>query len=359
MRTRVLLLCFVLILLMMAACSTTGLVQQGQGGKGGLNEFRLAFLDTKTATPFLPQTFTPTPSLTPTPTATSTPTHTPTATPTQTPTPTNTPTPTPVPVVLAGAADISICGQDGDDRTAELLDQIPGAVFTAGDNSNEYGTMREYLECFDPTWGRQKDRMHPSPGNHDYLTERAADYYAYFGAAAGEIDKGYYSYDLGDWHIVALNSNCGWVGCGVDSEQVAWLAEDLALSNKKCTLAYWHHPRWSSGVHGGSPWLDPFWQVLYQYGAEIVVSGHDHHFERFAPMNPQGQIDEQRGIRQFIVGTGGASQRGFGDEIEGSEVRHRGDYGVIKFNLYPNYYEWEFISIEKDGFSDKGRGECH
>jgi len=353
MRKKVKLVVFTILFFIITACaSSTNLLP---GSIRDRIEKPLIFIPQglSTETPFLPSTFTPTATLTPTVTATAT------QTPTQTATPTPTASPTPIPMVLVGAGDISICGQDGDNQTADLLDKIPGTVFTAGDNSNEDGTLKQYIDCFDPSWGRHKDRMRPSPGNHDYFTDRAADYFDYFGSAAGEIDNGYYSYDLGDWHIIALNSNCGWVECGADSSQVAWLKEDLSNSDAKCTLAYWHHPRWSSGKHGNSPWLDPFWQVLYDYGAEVVISGHDHHYERFAPLNPDGEVDESWGIRQFIVGTGGVSQRGFGDVMEGSEVRNSGAFGVIRFNLYPDSYEWEFIPIEGEEFTDHGVGTCH
>jgi len=296
---------------------------------------------TPTSTP-LPPTFTPSPTATLTPT----------------PSPTPTLTPTPAPINLTGAGDIAVCGQEGDDHTAALLDQIQGEIFTAGDNSNEAGTTYQFTECFGPSWGRHKERIHPSPGNHDYMTPGAPDYYAYFGPAAGEPGKGYYSYDLGDWHIVALNSNCNHLACGPDSEQVAWLRADLEAHPSRCTLAYWHHPRFSSGLAGGSG-LYGFWQVLYEHGAEIVVNGHDHDYERFAPQDPDGNPDPQRGIRQFLAGTGGASQRGQGEIMANSEIFHTGTYGVLKFTLYPDHYDWEFVPVAGESFTDSGSTPCH
>lgn len=271
-------------------------------------------------------------------------------------------TPTPRPVVLAGAGDISICGQDGDDRTAKLLETIrPDIVFTAGDNSNGSGTINEYFTCFDPSWGKFRGLIRPAPGNHDYATDKdGASYFQYFGAAAGELGQGYYAYEAGDWLVIALNSNCLNIdGCGPSSPQVQWLEAELQASEARCTLAYWHHPRWTSGLAGNSHWLDAFWQVLYAHGAEIVISGHDHHYERFAPQDPSGNSDAERGIRQFVVGTGGASQRGLSDTLPNSEVRRTGEYGVLELVLYPDWYEWTFHSVEPDGFTDSGVGTCH
>ncbi len=284
-------------------------------------------------------------------------TATPTPIPTRTPAPTLMPTPTPA--VLVGAGDISICGQDGDDQTAALLAGISAEIFTAGDSSNEEGTVPQYTRCFDPSWGQYKDRIHPVPGNHDYYTPGAAGYFEYFGAAAGNPGEGWYSFDLGSWHIVMLNSNCNDVACGPHSPQVQWLRADLAASAAQCTLAVWHHPRWSSGLVGSDGRMSPAYRALYEAGAEIVISGHEHSYERLMPLDPDGKPDPQRGIRQFIVGTGGVNYRPFGNILPESEVRHSGTYGVLKLTLYPDRYHWEFIPVVPGEFTDTGDGACH
>ena len=282
----------------------------------------------------------------------------PTLTLTPAPTSTSSLTPTPTPPVLVGAGDISVCGLKGASQTAALLANIPGTIFTAGDNTNETGQLSEYTRCFDQTWGRFKDRIRPAPGNHDYMTAGAEGYYSYFGIAAGERGKGYYSYDLGGWHVIALNSNCNSVGCGPDSAQVAWLAADLEDHPARCTLAYWHHPRFSSGLSGNSG-LWSFWDLLYKAGAEVVVNGNDHDYERFAPQDPNGKLDRENGIREFVAGTGGAGQRVFAETLPNSEARHSGEFGVLQFTLYPDRYAWEFIPVEGGSFRDSGMDFCH
>jgi acid phosphatase type 7 len=299
-------------------------------------------------------------------TATHSPTGTPSATasstpspsPTQTPTPS--PSPTPTPVIFIGAGDIGVCGTDTSEQTAAILDGYPqAAIFTAGDNAYGSGTRAEFRSCFDPTWGRHKDRIRPVPGNHDYINPGAAAYYEYFGEAAGEPGKGYYSYDLGDWHIVALNSLCGEVGgCGIGSAQEQWLRADLTASDKRCTLAYMHYPRWSSGLAGGRGTVSGLVRALVDHGVEVLVSGDDHNYERFAPQNGDGQADPN-GIRQFVAGTGGALLRVFSTPQPNSEVRHTGTYGVLKFNLLPDRYSWEFIPVNGQSFSDSGSDICH
>jgi acid phosphatase type 7 len=294
------------------------------------------------------------------PTAASTATASPTPTASATPTPVPSPTPSPAPaaVILTGAGDIAVCGTKGSAKTAALLAQIPGDIFTAGDNSNEDGSMQQYTDCFGPTWGQFLARIHPAVGNHDYLTAGATDYYSYFGSAAGEPGKGYYSYEEGAWHVVVLNSNCNDVGCGADSAQVQWLKADLAQHPAKCTLAYWHHPRFSSGLSGSSG-MYPFWQVLYANGVELVVNGNDHDYERFAPQDPLGKADPDNGIREFVVGTGGASQRAFNAIVANSEAHQTGTYGVLKLTLAADVYDWEFIPVEGGDFQDSGSGTCH
>lgn len=263
-------------------------------------------------------------------------------------------------VVLVGAGDIASCTSDGDEATASLLDATDGIVFTLGDHAYEAGTPIEFAACYEPSWGRHKSRTRPSPGNHDYLTPNASGYFGYFGAAAGDPDQGYYSYDLGSWHIIVLNSNCSDVGgCGPGSPQERWLRADLAAHPAACALAYWHHPRFSSGAQGNEADVKAFWQALYEHDAEIVLAGHDHRYERFAPQKPNGEPDPVGGLRQFVVGTGGASQHRFdGPPIANSEARNDDTFGVLKLTLYPTGYEWRFIPVAGRTFTDSGRGRC-
>lgn len=282
----------------------------------------------------------------------------PASTKTLAPTPTATPTPTPTPVVLVGAGDISVCGLETAGQTAALLAGIPGEIFTAGDNATDRGRLVEYTNCFAPSWGRFLERIHPAPGNHDYMTHAGQTYFEYFGAAAGEPGKGWYSYRLGKWHIVALNSNCDDVSCKAGSPQVEWLRQDLRSHPSRCSLAYFHHPRWSSGLAGSAGWMSPFWRVLYENGVDVVVGGHDHDYERLAPMDPDGNLDRQRGIRQFVAGTGGAALRPFAEPVPNSEVRIEGVHGVLKFTLYPEGYDWEFLPVGGGPALDSGLEAC-
>ncbi len=262
--------------------------------------------------------------------------------------------------VLVGAGDIASCAGTGDEATAALLDAIPGTVFTTGDNAYDHGSSLEFERCYEPSWGRHRARTRPAPGNHDYHTPRAAGYFSYFGEVAGPPERGYYSYDLGTWHIVVLNSNCAAVGgCGPGSPQERWLRADLAAHPAACTLAYWHHPRFSSGPHGGTSTVQALWQALYEAGAEIVINGHDHLYERFAPQTPDGRPDEERGIRQFIVGTGGAGLYAVRRRAPNSEVVNTSTFGVLKLTLYPDRYEWEFIPVPGGTFVDHGSAACH
>jgi Big-like domain-containing protein/calcineurin-like phosphoesterase family protein len=264
--------------------------------------------------------------------------------------------PRPNSVTLVGAGDIASCASSGDEATATLLDAIPGTIFTAGDNAYEDGSAANYADCYAPSWGRHKSRTRPAPGNHEYFTFGAAGYYDYFGSAAGDPSKGYYSYELAGWHIIALNSNLR-VDAGSPQEQ--WLRQDLANSDALCTLAYWHHPRFSSGVdHGDDPMMEPLWQALYDYGADVVVSGHDHIYERFAPQTPTGALDLAKGIREFIVGTGGGSRDGTGSPRPNSEVRSGSAWGVLKLTLFADRYEWKFVPVAGKTFTDSGSGSC-
>ncbi len=262
-------------------------------------------------------------------------------------------------VVLVGAGDIASCTSSGDEATALLLDRIPGIVFTLGDNAYESGTTAEYSACYDPSWGRHKARTRPSPGNHEYFTPGAAGYYAYFGAAAGDPERGYYSYDAGAWHVVVLNSHCAAIGgCDRGSPQEQWLRADLRAHSAHCTLAYWHRPRFSSGL-GDRPTLEPFWDALYEAGADVVVNGHAHSYERYAPQTPRGEQDPERGIREFVVGTGGAGLDPITETAANSEVHNDDTYGVLKLTLRLTAYDWEFIPVPGQTFADTGSAPCH
>ena len=262
--------------------------------------------------------------------------------------------------VLVGAGDIGSCGSTADDRTSALLDGIEGTVFTAGDNAYESGTAAEFRDCYDTAWGRHRDRTRPAPGNHDWETAGLAGYLDYFGAAAqGPDGSSWYSYDLGTWHVIVLDSMCVKIaGCGPDSPQGRWLAADLAASPASCTIAIFHHPRFSSGEHGNLPEMDAFWRPLHAAGVDVIVNGHDHDYERFGPQDPDGQPDDARGIRQFVVGTGGANLRNFRRVAPNSEARLAGGHGVLKFTLHEASYEVEFISAGND-FRDVGKDDCH
>ena len=262
--------------------------------------------------------------------------------------------------VMVGAGDIAECLSPADNATAKLLDGIPGTVFTAGDNAYDEGTAAQFAYCYGPTWGRHKWRTKPAPGNHEYLTAGASGYFGYFGAAAGAPYRGYYSYDKSGWHVVALNSNCKEVGgCDADSPQGRWLRNDLAANPAECTLAYFHHPLFSSGDHGDQPQVRPIWDALYAANADVVIGAHDHLYERFDPQRPDGTPDKGRGIRQFVVGTGGKAQDGFGEIGPNSRARKGGTPGVLKLTLNIGSYVWEFIPVEGETFADSGSASCH
>jgi hypothetical protein len=301
-------------------------------------------------------TQTNTPTAGPSPTPTNTPTTGPSSTPTITPTPTQTPSSSGL--VFVGAGDIADCSRPQDELTAQLLDAIPGTVYTVGDNAYPNGSAASFTNCYAPTWGRHKARTHPAVGDNEYNTSGAAGYYGYFGPAAGDPAQGYYSYDVGSWHIITLNSNCSNVGgCDLESPQGQWLQADLAAHPTTCTLALHHEPLFSS--KGGDSDLRDFWELLYAAGAEIVLSGHRHNYERFAPQNPFGVAEPGRGIRQFVVGTGGSSLSTFDSSIApNSEVRNAQAHGVLKLTLYPGSYDWVFIPIAGQMFTDSGSAQC-
>ncbi len=245
--------------------------------------------------------------------------------------------------------------------TADLLARVnPTAVLPLGDLQYEDGELQKFKDSYDRTWGRFKPISHPAIGNHEYVTQHATGYFAYFGPRAGDPQKGYYSYNIGTWHLIALNSNCGRVGgCGEGSPQEQWLRTDLAAHKGSCILAYWHHPRFSSGWHGSDPAYRAFWQDLHQVGADIVLVGHDHDYERFAPQDPDGGADPTHGIREFVVGTGGRSAYGFRSVQPNSEVRQAGTFGILVMTFHPHEYEWKFIPESGKTFTDSGRATCH
>jgi hypothetical protein len=266
--------------------------------------------------------------------------------------------------VLVGAGDVASCDDlSGAYATAKLIEKIPGTVFVAGDLAYPDGSDENFSKCYEPTWGRFKDRTRPAPGNHEYHSDSASGYARYFGAAAGDPKKGYYSYDLGTWHIIALNSECAEVGgCDAASPQGLWLKQELEEKHKNgCTLAYFHKPLFSSGgKHGNDPTLKPFWDMLYHAGADVVINGHDHDYERFAPQDPEGKADTSHGIREFVVGSGGKnSHRTMGVAKANSEARNDDTFGVLKLTLHTKSYDWEFVPESGKTFTDSGSGNCH
>lgn len=267
---------------------------------------------------------------------------------------------------LVGAGDISWCKDlAGAQATAKLIEQIPGTVFAAGDLAYQNGSDQEFRDCYGPTWGRFKDRTYPTPGNHEYDAGPAGGYFRYWGARAGEPGKGYYSFDLGAWHIVALNTNCNAKslgGCGKDSPEEAWLREDLAAHPAACILAFGHHALFSSGIsphHAIHPELRQFWRDLYEAHADVILAGHEHSYERFAPQDPDGHPDPDHGIREIVAGTGGKDHTLLGLAQPNSEERNDNTFGVLKLTLSPERYTWEFIPEPGKSFRDSGSGLCH
>ncbi len=240
-----------------------------------------------------------------------------------------------------------------------LVDGRYRAVLALGDLQYEEGTADAFVASYDPTWGRVKAITRPVPGNHEYETRGAAGYYAYFGPGAGDPTRGYYSFDVGAWHVIALNSNCSAVGgCSEDSPQERWLRADLASHSALCVLAFWHHPRFSSGSYGTDATYAAFWQALYDAGADVVLVGHDHDYERFAPQTPAGDLDLERGIREFVVGTGGKSQRPFSTIRPNSQARAATTFGILELTLGASAYRWRYRPAV-GSFTDSGATRCH
>ena len=259
------------------------------------------------------------------------------------------------PTVVLMAGDIAQCNTPGAEQTGQLIKALPYPVLALGDLAYPNGSTEDFARCYTPHWGSFKDRTYPAPGNHEYGTAQAADYFSYFGARAGPAGKGYYSFDLGAWHIVSLNSNRE---LATDSAQLQWLEADLRRHRQRCVLAYWHHPRYSSGPHGTDARTQAMWAVLHRYGASVVVSGHDHIYERFAPMDAHGEYDPVRGIRSFIAGTGGAKPYALKQRIALSEAANGESWGVLKMTLEADRYAWEFLPVPGHPFRDAGSAQC-
>jgi len=269
--------------------------------------------------------------------------------------------------VLVAAGDVARCNDSGDEATASLLDAIPGTVAMLGDGAYPDGTAQEYSTCYDPSWGRHKAMTKPVTGNHDYVTPKASGYFGYFGAAAGDPAKGYYSYDLGSWHLIALNSTCKAVGgCEAGSSMEQWVKADLAAHPAACILAYWHHPRYFSPAREPNvPHFDSvdrkmsaIWRDLQAAGAAVALAGHRHVYERFARQDADGHADP-KGVRQFVVGTGGGDFEKFTTgPAPNSEIRQEGVFGVLELTLHAASYDWRFVPVAGQSFTDSGSESC-
>ena len=260
---------------------------------------------------------------------------------------------------LMGAGDVGVCGSDAPLATGRLLDHLSGTIFVAGDVAYEGGTAEQFQKCYEPAWGRHKARTRPAPGNHDYNSPGAAPYFAYFGASAGPPGLGYYRYTSGNWQVYSLNSNIAGSQAAVE---VQWLRSEIASQPSVCSLAYFHHPRFSSGPHGQMapvPVVRDLWYELYNSGVDVAISGHEHLYERFAPQTADGVADPDYGIRQFVVGTGGADLLPFGAPRPNSQVRRNDTWGVLVLTLHPTSYEWRFVSHDGVVLDQGGPVACH
>ncbi len=275
-------------------------------------------------------------------------------------------------VQIVTVGDIADCATDASEHTAALVKKLaPDAVLALGDLAYPDGSLEDYLGCYDRRWGDFRGITRAAVGNHEYHTPHAGPFYAYFCGSSGQPFRGWYSFELGTWHVVVLNSNCGadidvspevpeeLGGCDVASPQATWLRADLAAHPKKCTLAMWHHPRFNSGPHGSDERLRDVFQILYDAGADVVLSGHAHDYERFAPQDAAGNADAARGLRQFVVGTGGRSLAKRGNPAPQSEILQADSFGVLSMTLLPDRYQWKFVPIDGATFHDEGEAECH
>lgn len=264
------------------------------------------------------------------------------------------------PFDIVAAGDIGQCGSDPAAsraaRVAALVLPSDELVLVLGDATYPIGAPGEFANCFQPTWGAFKGRIRPTPGNHEYLTPDAAGYHGYFGAAAGPDRRGYYSFDHRGWHFISLNSN---IDAGPDSPQVAWLQADLAASSSTaCTLAFWHYPVFSSGRHGNIAHMAPVFAVLQAAGVDLVLVGHDHHYERFGPQLADGQSEPAYGLRSFVVGTGGAVLYPIPRLETNSEFRDNSTHGLLRLTLEDGGYRWVFVPIDGGAARDNGSARC-
>jgi 3',5'-cyclic AMP phosphodiesterase CpdA len=258
-------------------------------------------------------------------------------------------------ISVSAAADVGWCGLRGAELTGRMLDSLPGPILLPGDVAYPDGTATDFANCYDPFWGRHRDRTFPVPGNHEYHSPGAAPYFAYFGPNAGPPGLGYYSREMGPWLVVALNSN---IPIGEGSAQLQWLRSTLAFNPVRCTLAFWHHPRFSSGPNGDNRSVSDAFRALYEAQVDLLLVGHDHLYERMVPFDPDGRPDPVRGIRQFTVGTGGAQLYGVASVKPTSESR-ASVWGVLRLNLWTDGYDFEFLSVPGESFRDAGSGQCH
>ena len=268
--------------------------------------------------------------------------------------------PVTTPAVILTGGDIAYCpgtpAQSGAWATASALRRTPGVpVLTLGDNAYLNGTPADFSSCFEPTWGTEMPRLRPAPGNHDYNTPGATGYYEYFGRLAGASNRGYHSYDIGDWHIVALNSN---IDATTGSTQELWLRQDLANTSRRCKLALWHHPRFTSSPRGDNTKMADIWTALYDFKVDVILNGHEHNYERFAKQTPT-EVATNDGIRQFIIGTGGIGLTPFNTPKPNSERREALTYGVLKLTLHSAAYDWEFVPAVDGVVVDSGSANCN
>jgi hypothetical protein len=267
---------------------------------------------------------------------------------------------------LFAAGDVA-CGPDIEvtdrqcqqEATADLVESLsPDAVLVLGDTGYEQVTV-DSLKSYDVSWGRFLDKTQAVVGNHEYYGDGPDAYWDYFGDRAGPRGEGWYSFDVGAWHVVVLNSECAQVGCDADSDQGQWLAADLADNSAHCTLAAFHRPRFSSGdEYGDDETVSDFWQVLQDAGVDVVLNGHEHSYERFAPQRDSGRATAEEGMAEFVVGTGGRDLRGFGDPKPNSEVRWNGSFGVLGLALYADGYDWRFHGTPGTSRVDQGSASC-